>query len=187
MPAFFLALICAALATLAGREAVRVARLAQALGSRAGLLLALWLAAIGASAVAGWFGDELGRQLTPAAKHVLLALALLVAAGDVAFLRAPASPREATRSLGAILLVLLGAQLTDAARLLVAALAASTGGPWLAAAGGALGSGAVLTAAWALGRDWEKRFPVAALRWTVSVVLLLAAMVTGVTALGLLG
>ena len=44
MPAFFLALIAAAAATLASREALRVARLSAALGGASGLLAALWLA-----------------------------------------------------------------------------------------------------------------------------------------------
>ena len=115
MPAFFLALIAAALATLAGRENMRVARLSEALRGGAGLLAAAWLAAVAASVLAGLLGAELAGQLTPPAKSMLAALALLLAAGDVAFLRPPPTPREATRSLGAIAIVLLGAQLTDAA------------------------------------------------------------------------
>ena len=187
MPAFFLALLAAALATVAGREAVRVARLAQALDSGLALLAALWLASIASSACVAWLGAELAAQLTATAKAFLVALALVFAAGEVLLLRPPAVPREATRSAPAILFVLLGAQLTDAARLLVLALAAGGGSPVLAGAGGAVGGGVALTFAWALGADWESRLPLVAIRWAVASVLVLAAVLAGLTALGVVG
>ena len=187
MPAFFLALLAAALATVAGREAVRVARLAQALGSGFALLAVLWLATIASSACVAWFGAELGAQMASPAMGILVALALLFAAGEVLLLRPPAVPREATRSIPAILFVLLGAQLTDAARLMVLALAAAGGSPVLAGAGGAAGSGVALTFAWALGAQWESRLPLSAIRWAVAGVLVLAAGLPGLTALGVVG
>jgi putative Ca2+/H+ antiporter (TMEM165/GDT1 family) len=187
LPAFFLALLAAALATLASREAVRVARLAEGLGSAAGLIVAIWMATLASSAFAGWVGARLAMELAPDAKTMLVAFALALGAIELVVLRAGPAPREPTRSTVAILLVLLAAQLTDAARLLVLAIAASTGGPWLAAAGGALGSGAVLTAAWALGAEWEAKLPLKALRWGTAALLLLAALVAGLSARGVLG
>jgi putative Ca2+/H+ antiporter (TMEM165/GDT1 family) len=187
VPAFFLALLAAALVTLAGREPVRVARLAQRLGARTGLLLALWAATLASSALAGYVGAALARELAAPAKTMLLAFALLLGAAELILLRAGPAPREPTWSTPAILLVLLAAQLTDAARLLVLALAASTGGPWLAALGGAIGSGAVLTAAWAMGSAWDTRLPLAAARWVVAGLMLLAAALTALTSRGLLG
>ena len=79
------------------------------------------------------------------------------------------------------------AQLTSAAGFLVFALAGATAAPGLAAAGGAAGSGAVLTAAWTAGGDWEKRLPLNALRYATAALLLAAALVVGLSARGLLG
>ncbi|MEO6152019.1 MAG: hypothetical protein ABIT09_01675 [Croceibacterium sp.] len=187
MPAFFLALIAAAVATLASREAARVARLSAALGGAAGLLAAVWLASAASSAVGGWVGALLAAQLAAPAKLMLVALALLLGGIELIVLRPRPPPREPTRSFAAILIVLLAAQVTDAARLLVLGVAAATGGPWLAAAGGALGSGAVLTAAWALGDQWETRLPLSVLRWSLAGLLLASAAMCGLSALGLLG
>jgi hypothetical protein len=97
------------------------------------------------------------------------------------------APAEPTRSLGAIALVLLAEQVADAARFFVLALAVATGAPPLAAAGGALGSGAVLTAAWMLGRDWEARLPLKAIRLGVSGLFMLAAIAVALSARGIIG
>ncbi len=187
MPSFFLALIAAAAATLGGREAVRVARLAAALGASTGLLVACWLGCVVACALSAWLGAGIAAQLGPDAKAMLVAIALLVAGIELAVLRPGRAPAEPTRSLGAILLVIGAAQLTAAAGFLVFALAGATALPWLAAAGGALGSGAVLTAAWSLGAEWEARLPLRAVRYAVAGVLVLAALVTGLSARGILG
>ena len=187
MPAFFLALIAAVAATLAGREAVRVARLSAALGGGLALLAAIVVAAVASSAFAGWLGAALAGELTPPAKQVLVALALAVGAAELVVLRPHPAPREPTRSFPAILLVLLSTLLTDAARLLVLALAASTGGPWLAAAGGAIGTVAVLAAAWALAGEWETRLPLAALRWGLAGLMVFTALVAAGVAAGVVG
>jgi hypothetical protein len=94
---------------------------------------------------------------------------------------------EPTRSLGAIALVLLAGQVTDAARFLVLALSVATGNAVLAAAGGALGSGAVLTLAWTLGSEWEARLPLAAIRLALGGLFRLAALIVGMSARGIIG
>jgi hypothetical protein len=187
LPAFFLALIAAAAATLGGREAVRVARLSAGLGGSGWIALACWIACIVACALAGRLGAGIAGQLTPDGKTMLVAIALLLAAIELAVLRPGKAPAEPTRSFGAIALVLGAAQLTSAAGFLVFALATATGGPTLAAAGGALGGAAVLTAAWLAGRDWEARLPLNEVRYGVAGVLLLAALAAGVSARGLVG
>ena len=174
MPFFFLALFAAAAASLAGREAVRVARLSAALGARAALLTACWLGA----RIVGWIAQD--------ARAVLVPVALLLAAGELALLRPARAPAEPTRSFGAIAIVLGTAQLTSAAGLLTLTLAASSAVPQLTALGGALGSGAVLTAAWRAGREWEARLPLLTLRWAVAGLLLLSALATGLWGHGLL-
>ena len=187
MPSFFLARIAAAAAMLGGREAVRVARLSAALGAGPGLLVACWLGCIAGCALSAWLGSRIAAQLGPDAKAMLVAIALLLAGLELIVLRPGRAPAEPTRSFGAILLVLAVAQLTAAAGFLVFALAGALAAPWLAAAGGALGSGAVLTAAWTAGAEWEARLPLALLRYAVGGALVLAALVTGLGARGILG
>jgi hypothetical protein len=187
LPSFFLALIAAATATLGGREAVRVARLSASLGAGMGLLAACWLGCLLASALSAWLGAKIAAQLVPEAKTMLVAIALLLAGLELMVLRPGRVPAEPTRSFGAILIVLGAAQLTAAAGFLVFALAGATGMPWLAGVGGAMGSGAVLTGAWSLGAEWEARLPLGTVRYGVAGLLILAAIVTGLGARGILG
>lgn len=187
MPALFLALLTSALAMLGARPASLTARLSGALGANGGLLAVCWLTAIATSALAGWAGVWLAPLMAPAAKAMFVAAALAVSALELLFARSSRAPAEPTRSLGAALLVLLAGQVTDAARFFVLALAVATGEPVLAAAGGALGSGAVLTAAWALGGEWDARLPLRAIRLGVSGLFLLAAVVVALNARGLIG
>ena len=170
-----------------GREAVRVARLSAGLGAGAGVLTAAWLACIAACALSAWLGAGIAARLASEGKAMLVAIALLLAGIELLILRAKAGPAEPTRSFGAILIVLSAAQLTSAAGFLVFALAGATGMPWLAAAGGAVGSGAVLSAAWAGGAEWEARLPLRAVRYTAAGLLIVAALVTGLDARGILG
>lgn len=166
---------------------MRVARLSARLGPALGLLVASWIACIVACALAAWLGAGLAAQLFPEAQAMLVAIVLLLAGLELALLGPGRAPREPTRSFGAILLVLGMAQITGAAGFLVFALAASTGTPALAAAGGALGSAAVLTAAWSIGPGWEARLPLKPLRYTIAGLLIVAALVTGLDARGILG
>lgn len=187
MPALFLALLTAFLAMLGGRSALLTARLSGALGGSAALLAGCWLTAIASSALAAWAGLLIAPMMAPAGKTMFVAAALALAALELLFLRPTPAPAEPTRSLGAIVLVLLAGQVTDAARFLVLALAVATAEPVLAAAGGALGSGAVLGAAWALGGTWEGRLPLRAIRLVVAGVFVLAGVVTALTARGVFG
>lgn len=185
MPSLFLALLALALATVAGREAVRVAQLAQALAQSWVLLLACWLAVAAGLGLAAWLGAGIAARLHPDAKTMLVAFALGLAGLELWWQRAPRQPDEPTRSFGAIALVLAAGQLTGSGGLLALALAGSAGVPLLAGIGSVAGATAVLTVAWAMAGEWE-RLPLAALRHGVAVLLLLAALVTGLTARGLL-
>jgi hypothetical protein len=118
---------------------------------------------------------------------MFVAVALAAGALEAWFTKPPRAPAEPTRSLGAMALVLLAGQATDAARFFVLALAVATAEPGLAAAGGALGSGAVLTVAWALGGEWDARLPHRALRLAVSGLFLIAAVVVALSARGIIG
>ena len=187
MPALFLTLVSAALAMLGGRSPLLVARLSGALGRSAGLLAVCWVTAIASSALAAWAGTLLAPLMPPAGKIMFVAAALAIAALELLFARTRAAPAEPSRSLGAAFLVLLAVQLTDAARFLVLALAVATGVPALAAAGGALGSGAVLTAAWSAAAGWERRLPLRAIRLAAAGLFVLAAMIAALSARGVLG
>lgn len=187
MPSLFLALLASALAALGARQARLVAQISGSLGGSFGLLVVCWLTAAAASAIAAWGGGLLAPVLAGPAKTMFVAAALAIAAIELAWPMRRQPPAEPTRSLGAIALVLGVGQVTDAARFLVLALSVATGNPFLAAVGGALGSGAVLTFAWMLGNEWEGRLPLAAIRLGLGGVFLIAALVVGMTARGIIG
>lgn len=187
MPALFLSLLACLLLTLCGRDQVRVARLSAMLGAGTGLFVAIWLSAMATSALAAWAATLLAPLMPPAARHMFVALSLGLAAAELIVLRPGKPPREPTRSAGAILLVLLAAQLTDSARLLVLALVLATGDPVFAAVGGALGSGAALSIAALAGAQWERRVPVRLLSHILAGVLLLGAIVIGLQVRGIFG
>jgi len=186
LPAFLLALLAAAGVTFAGSEAVRVARLSAGLGRGAGVLAAGWMACVLACVLAAQLGAWLGERLEFQGE-AMLAAAFLVAGVALAVRRPGPAPAEPTRSFGAIAMVLGGAQLFAAASPIVLALAARSGAPWPAAAGGALGSGAVLAAAWASGAAWEARLPLPLLRYSAAGVLVIVGLMTGLAARGIVG
>lgn len=184
MPSFFFALAAAALATLGGREAVRVARLSAALGASVVLLLAGWLACLVASVLAAWLGAAVAGEFTAGARTGIVAILLLAAAVELLVLRPRPAPAEPTRSFGAVLLVLGATHLTAPAGLLVCALAAASGATWSTAAAGALGSGVVFTAAWSMAGAWETRLPQRLTRPGIAALLLASALATAWSAWG---
>ena len=174
MPAFFLTFLAVAAAMLAGRDAVRLARLRAGLGWMAPLCVTVLLAALGAAALAAWIADELAPLLSGAMKPLVVGLALALAGLEVLLRRLPSEPKEPTRSMGAITLVLLLGMLIDAGGFIILSLAIATGEPWLAASGGALAAIVVHFAAIFAGNDWEQ-LPLRAMRWVTGTSLLLAA------------
>ena len=184
MPALFLAFLATALATLAGRDGVRIARLAAAGGNGSGVMLlaAILPAAVLAAGLAAVLADGMARMLQPEARQLLVAVALAAAGAEVLLLGPGRAPVEPTRSLFAIMLVLAGGLLTGASGFLVLALAVLSGMPLLAAVGGALGAGAALALAALAGADWEQ-VPQRSMRLGGGVLLLLAAVMVGVQAL----
>lgn len=180
MPAFFLAFLSVLLATMAGREGVRVARLAGAGVSASGLLLAAGVAGAIYAGLSAMIGDQIAPLLNAKGKLLIVAIALALAACEVLLMRAGKAPREPTLSVGAAALVLAGALVTGAAGLLVMAITLVTGEPALAGAGGALGALAALAVAAIAGSAWETRFPQTAMRWIIAGILLMAAAMTGV-------
>ncbi|WP_235917902.1 TMEM165/GDT1 family protein [Croceibacterium xixiisoli] len=180
-------MLAALLATLGGREAVQVSRLSGALGQPPALLVAIWLSALVSSAAMAWAGTFIAPLLFPQAKLMFVAFALLLGGLEIWFLRPPAKPKEPTRSFGAHLIVLTAAQMGDGTRFLVAAFAVASGMPWLAAAGGVMASGLVLTGAWAMAEEWEGKLPLGLLRGVIGGLFVIAGIIAGLNARGLLG
>lgn len=175
MPAFFLTFLAVAVAMLAGRDAVRVARLRAALGWGGPLLVTVLLAALAGAGLAAWIAGSLIPVIPPHFKPVTVAVALGLAGLEV-LLRAPAEkPREPTRSMGAITLVLLLGMVTDASGFIILSLAIATGEPLLAAVGGAFGAVVVLGGAIVAGEDWQA-LPLGMIRRVVGAALLLVAL-----------
>lgn len=185
MAPFLFAFVAVALVSLGGRDQLLVARLAEKLGRGAPLLaIAIAVSTISAALMAV-AGLSLALMLPEPAADMLVAVALLVAAVELAWRSRAKVPEEPTRSLFAVSAVLLARQIGDAARFLVFAFAA--GGPaWLAAAGGALGGAAALAVGWATGADLD-RAPLRAIRLALAVVVALAAIVIALSARGIVG
>ncbi|WP_338243200.1 hypothetical protein [Aurantiacibacter hainanensis] len=175
MPAFFLTFVAVAAAMLAGRDAVRVARLRAALGWKAPLFATAALAALAGGGLAAWIAGELAPLIPSALKPIVVAVALGLAGIEVLLRAAPEKPKEPTRSMGAITLVLLLGMVTDASGFTILSLAIATGEPLLAALGGASGALLVLVTAILVGEDWLQ-LPLRALRRIVGAGLILAAL-----------
>jgi hypothetical protein len=175
MPAFFLTFLAVTAAMLAGRDAVRVARLKQSLGWTGPLLVTILLAAAAGAGLAAWIADGLAPLIRDTFKPVVVAIALGMAGAEVLLREPPAATREPTRSMGAITLVLLLGMVTDASGFIILSLALATTTPLFAAAGGALGATVVLVGAVLAAEDWEK-LPLRWIRLVIGSALLLVAV-----------
>jgi len=160
-----------------------VARLADRLGASAPLLVTGLVTSALAAAAMAWAGAGFAALLPPRAARMLAAFALALAAAECAWpLREGDDPREPTRSLGAIGIVLLARQLGDAARFVVFALAAGAIVPFTAALGGAIAGGAAVAIGWSAGKEALLRWPVQVLRRVLAGLLLVAALFVGLDA-----
>lgn len=185
MAAFLLALVAVFAVSLGGRDQLLVARLAERLGGGGALLAVGALASAASALTMATAGLAMALVLPGAAADMLVAIALLVSAAELAWQRAPRLPEEPTRSRFAAFLVLLARQLGDAARFCVFAFAAG-GSAWLAGLGGALGGTAALALGIALGRELTA-WPLRAIRLALAAVLLVAAIAVGLAARGIVG
>lgn len=153
MAAALFAFLAAAIAGIGARDQLLIAALAARLGRGWGVLAVALACAVISTAAAVWAAQALAGELNHRAGLLLAALALGLAALELALLRARPAPDEPTRSLGAAAIVLLATQLTDATRFLVFAIAIATEVPRIALLGGALGSMAVVAAGWLGGAE----------------------------------
>jgi hypothetical protein len=178
MSAFYFAFLAVLLAGLGARDQVTVASLSLRQGARPGVLLVGLATSLGTAALAAWAAASIAPSLAPKAGLVLTALALALAGLESLWPFASRRPQEPTSSLGALAIVLLAHQLTDAARFLVFALAVALAAPLAAGIGGAAGSAVTIAAGWMLPEIFADR----RLRWArraVGALLLLAALIVG--------
>jgi len=140
MSAFYLTLIAVLLSGLGGRDQLTLAALTRRQGPRIGVIATACVLAICTSAFAAYAASRMLTILPLQARPILEAIALAFAGLESLILSPKADPREPTRSLGALALVLLAHQLTDAARFTLFGLAVGTGSPLAAGLGGGLAS-----------------------------------------------
>jgi Ca2+/H+ antiporter, TMEM165/GDT1 family len=183
--AFLLALAAVFAVSLGGRDQLLVARLAERLGQGGALLAVGALASVTSAMLMAAAGLALTLVLPGAAADMLVAIALLVAAVELAWPRAARLPEEPTASLFAAFAVLLSRQVGDAARFCVFAFAAG-GSAWVAGAGGAIGGTAALGLGIALGGVLAA-WPLRAIRLVLGAVLAVAAVWIGLATRGIVG
>ncbi len=182
MDGFLLALLLVAALACGGRDQRMVARWADSLG-RSNRLLALAVLCAGLSAgVMAWAGAQFAALLPPRAAQMLVAFAFGLAAAELAMPVRLKEPKEPTRSLAALAIVLLARQLGDGARFAVFALAAWTLWPVTAGLGGAIGGAAAAGLGWAVGAQALARWPLRPLRIALAVCLAVAALFIGIDA-----
>ena len=191
MAGFMAALVAVALTSFGGRDQLLLARMSAKLGQAqkpaTALMMVGWATTIITSIVMAFAAVAVAGMMTPAARAMLVALALLFAAIELAIPDKKRKLDEPTHSLGALFIVLLARQLTDSARFIVFAMAIYGNIAWLAALGGALAGGAGLTLGWILGEEMERAMPLRAIRIALAVVIGAAAIYIGLSARGLIG
>lgn len=182
------ALVAAALAQGADRAPWLAAILADRYRRPGLVIAAAALALAGNYALASVAGAAAAPLLSPNAKLLLLALALLLAAGGMV-LRAKPPDRLTGWKLGGFATSLLGMAILafgDATQFIAAALAARSPVPWLAAVGATLGALVALVPAAMLGEAAWRALPLRAIRWAGAGVLLVAGAVLGLEAVRLI-
>lgn len=183
--AFLLSLTAVFAVSLGGRDQMLVARLSERLGKSGGLLAVSALASTASAMLMAAAGLAMTLVLPGPAADMLVAIALLFAAVELAWPRAGRLPKEPTASLFATFVVLLARQVGDAARFCVFAFAAG-GSAWLAGAGGAIGGFGALALGIALGdalADW----PLKMVRRLLSAGLGIVGVMVGLSARGIVG
>lgn len=186
MPAFFLSMLATLLLTCGARDQMLMAQVAHRFNQPFTLLISGWLASLLAAAVATFGGVLIAPLLTPAAKQILLAMTLLVAALEMVWMRSSAKPTEPTRSMFAIVTVILARQITDGARFVLFGLAAYNANMWLVLIGGAFGGAAALTVAWSSSDTYQNMLPWKPIRWAMAATIAGVAVYLGLSGRGLL-
>lgn len=182
MNGFLLALLLVFALAMGGRDQRMVADWAGALGASAQLLAVALVCACLSAGMMAWMGAEFAALLPRRAAQMLVAFALAIAAAELAMPVRAKAPKEPTRSLAALALVLLARQIGDGARFAVFALAAWSALPFTAGLGGAMGGAAAVGFGWAAGTAGLARLPLRPVRIVLAVGLAIAALFIGIDA-----
>ena len=150
MSGFLFAFLASLLATFGARDQATVAQLGAAQGRRPLLLATALASTIGTTVFVTWAAVQLKAGMTPEARGVFAAMALVFSGAEMLVLGQRKAPAEPTHSLFAAAIVLGAHQVTDATRFLVLALAVGTAAPITAGAGGAIGACLAIGAGWAM-------------------------------------
>ena len=186
MSSLFFAFVAVLLGTVGSRDQLIVAHFSSASRRGPGILVAAIVSAA-LSAMAMALAGQVSAGLLPGpGKTMLVAIALILAAIELAWPARYRAPEEPTQSLAAIVIVLMARQFGDGARFLVFAIAAATGAPLLAGVGGAIGGALALAAAWAAGESGMTRTPLRATRLALAAVSLGLAVTLGLNARGII-
>ncbi len=159
-----------------------VALWSDALGRSLTLLCVAVLSAVLSAGAMAWVGAGFAALLPIRAGQMLVAFALGMAAIELALPVRVNPPKEPTRSLPALLIVLLARQIGDGARFGIVALAAWTSAPITAGLGGALGGAAAVALGWSVGAGTLARWPLRLLRRILAAGLFVAALFIGIDA-----
>ena len=177
----FLAMIACFLAAVGGRDQRLVAQLRALQGPSLPLLMVAIVSCSLTAAAMAWGGWRIEAIVSDSAETMLVAIAMLIAAGELFWPVRMTPMQEPTRSLGAVLLVLLFRQIGDAPRFLVFALAAATASPLFAGLGGAIGGAAAIFLGWFMGSELPKRLPLKSMRYALAFILILVAVYLGLS------
>jgi Ca2+/H+ antiporter, TMEM165/GDT1 family len=182
MDALLPALIAVLLSETGGKTQGLAHRAAMARNGVAPVLLALLLTTTVGLGVAAFGGSIVARYLTPDARNLLAALALLFAGVPMLLpiRRKPAAPPRFLVPAFAI------AQFGDAAQFIVFAIAAQADMAVLAGVGGVMGGVAASLPAMLLQSDWPGKVPVKALRLVAATLLIGVGLWLAVGALRLI-
>jgi putative Ca2+/H+ antiporter (TMEM165/GDT1 family) len=188
MDALVPALVAALCAGIGDRPAWLAAILGDRYRANAAMLAGLVLALGGAAAVAALSATLILGVLSPNARLLMLALALLFA-GVGCLMRTRTPDRLEGWRLGAFLTTSLGGfvlALGDRTAFLVFGLAAWGASPWLAAAGAAVGGLVIAVLAASLGEAVWRALPLRALSAAAGIAFLVLGTICALSALRLL-
>ncbi len=187
MEALLPTLVAVLLAELSGRAQAETLLLARHYRSSSAVLQALVLASFAGAGFAAAGGILVAAQLTYQARTLLLGVALVFAAVSMFWpMRAPAAPRKGAAF--SVSLWRIGKAIFAGNGLfLIFAFAARGNAPVMAACAGAAGLILAGAPALILEDEWAGMTRKPYLRWATALILLLAGLYAGLSALGLLG
>ncbi|MDY0959315.1 hypothetical protein SOM26_11530 [Sphingomonas sp. CFBP8993] len=189
MDALMIVLVVTFLAQLGGRSSGFATRLAERTGAIVPVLSGLLVAQAVLAAMAVALGIAIAPELTPELRSLLLALALvLVGVALTTRMPRPGSPFgwPRLRAFGTALFGGGAILVADSGMMLVAAAAARSPLPWAAWPAAILGLLGALLPPLMLGeREWQ-RLPWRTIRIAIGAVLILAGVIVGLSAKGLI-